>query len=49
MATKKAYLSITMVLTIFVLTTTIAVTLTGFAHIEAAQGQKRVIHLRHHH
>jgi hypothetical protein len=49
MATKKAYLSITIVLTIFVLTTTIAVTLTGFAHFGAAQAQKTVIRLRHHH
>ena len=35
MATKKVYLSITIVLT-----TAITVTLTGFAHFGAAQGQE---------
>jgi hypothetical protein len=37
MATKKAYLSITIVLTIFVSITEIASTLTGFAYFGAAQ------------
>jgi hypothetical protein len=45
---QRKHISITIVLTIFVLITTIAVTLTGFAHFGAAQGQKTVIRLRHH-